>query len=138
MYVVFKNLVRCETNTLYGVGNSNSGWVNASNDPWTRCMAALSHFSYEVSDGQFIVCDLQGGYNSAGFVLTDPVINSVGRKFGVTDLGISGITSFFAHHKCNEFCRGWWRVPPKRRVQPRVRFAPVRGTVSHSGLRVRE
>ncbi len=100
-------------------------------------MSAFSHFSYEASDGELVLCDLQGGVGSSGFVLTDPAINSVGRRYGPTDLGINGITSFFAHHKCNEFCRSSWRVPPPR-AQPRVRFAVARGTQSHDGLRERE
>ena len=74
-------------------------------------MQALSHFTYHVSGGQFVLCDLQGGVYDKGVVLTDPVILSRTRTYGVTDLGAKGISSFFSQHRCNEFCRGHWTKP---------------------------
>jgi Alpha-kinase family len=97
--------------------NSNCGWVNTS-DPTSRVMQALSHFSYHISGGQVLLCDLQGGLcRNGSLVLTDPVILSVGEEFGLTDLGRKGIASFFATHKCNEFCNEQsWLVPRSRRA----------------------
>ncbi|OEU11500.1 hypothetical protein FRACYDRAFT_245542 [Fragilariopsis cylindrus CCMP1102] len=58
-----------------------------------------------------MICDLQGGYYNDGVILTDPVILSLARKYGPTDLGSKGISNFFGHHTCNEFCRSEWRKP---------------------------
>ena len=91
--------------------NSNTGWSDDTL-PWPRVMQALSHFTYHVSNGQKLLCDLQGGVYSDGVILTDPVVMSVNREFGPTDLGSNGISSFFAHHQCtHEFCRSEWRKP---------------------------
>eukprot|EP00584_Thalassiosira_punctigera_P008859 CAMPEP_0172543664 /NCGR_PEP_ID=MMETSP1067-20121228/13992_1 /TAXON_ID=265564 ORGANISM="Thalassiosira punctigera, Strain Tpunct2005C2" /NCGR_SAMPLE_ID=MMETSP1067 /ASSEMBLY_ACC=CAM_ASM_000444 /LENGTH=329 /DNA_ID=CAMNT_0013330115 /DNA_START=57 /DNA_END=1046 /DNA_ORIENTATION=- len=103
--------------------NSNTGW--ADNDtPWPRVMQALSHFSYHVSSGQFVLCDLQGGVYSNAVVLTDPVILSRSKMYGVTDLGPQGISSFFSNHVCNEFCSAGWSRPADQRCY----FRPQAGT----------
>ena len=78
----------------------------------------FSHFSYEVTDGKKLVCDLQGVWNdNDGFVFTDPVIHSgagrsrsrgrAGRRTrnGKTDKGLVGIDDFFKTHSCNSLCR---------------------------------
>ena len=90
--------------------NSNTGWADDSL-PWPRVMQALSHYTYHSSNGQSLLCDLQGGVYSNGVVLTDPVVMSTNRAFGTTDLGSNGISTFFAHHVCNEYCRAEWRRP---------------------------
>lgn len=90
--------------------NSNSGWSDDS-IPWARVMQALSHFSYHTSGGQTLLCDLQGGVYQDGVVLTDPVVMSQTRAFGPTDLGAEGISTFFAHHVCNEYCKSGWCRP---------------------------
>jgi len=85
--------------------NSNSGWEN------TECgttMGALSHFSYHHSQGKLLLCDLQGVKLSDKYVLTDPVMCSVDQKFGLADLGMQGISSFFALHHCTSLCRNDW------------------------------
>ncbi|KAK4122022.1 kinase-like protein [Parathielavia appendiculata] len=78
--------------------NSNSGW-NDDSRAWARVMQALSHFSYHVSGGNFVLCDLQGGIYQHEIVLSDPVILSRTRQYGVTDLGPEGISSFFSQHR---------------------------------------
>ncbi|RSL83082.1 hypothetical protein CEP51_004713 [Fusarium floridanum] len=45
---------------------------------------------YHVSGGQFVLCDLQGGIYQREIVLSDPVILSRNRDYGVTDLGSEG------------------------------------------------
>ncbi|KAI8716902.1 Alpha-type protein kinase domain-containing protein [Fusarium sp. LHS14.1] len=87
--------------------NSNSGW-NDDSRAWGEVMQALSHFSYHVSGGQFVLCDLQGGIYQREIVLSDPVILSRNRDYGVTDLSPEGISSFFSQHKCNNYCRPHW------------------------------
>jgi len=84
--------------------NSNSGHSNGD-----KVMAALSHFSYHHTNGQELLCDLQGGRYADCYVLTDPVIMSLDRKYGPTDLGERGISNFFAHHRCSELCQPNWR-----------------------------
>ena len=71
---------------------------------------ALSHFSFSESRGQQVLCDLQGGCITAGrkYVLSDVVINSVGKKFGVTDLGPQGVENFMARHVCTSYCSPTW------------------------------
>lgn len=98
--------------TDYQKFNSNTGWADSS-VPWNRVMQALSHYSYHVMGGRMLLCDLQGGVYQDGVVLTDPVINSMSREYGPTDLGREGISSFFAHHVCNEYCRSNWQSPKK-------------------------
>ncbi len=90
--------------------NSNSGWADDT-APWPRVMQALSHFSYHASGGQFVLCDLQGGVYSNEVILSDPVILSRSKDYGVTDLGPEGISNFFARHTCNEFCKAAWSKP---------------------------
>ena len=48
---------------------------------------ALSHFSFHFSNGQHLLCDLQGGGYDTHYVLTDPAVLSVNKDFGVTDGG---------------------------------------------------
>ena len=54
-------------------------------------MQALRHFLYYQSDGRRVVCDLQGGYYAAFYVLTGPVVRSVVKAFGAADCGAGGI-----------------------------------------------
>ncbi|OAR03133.1 hypothetical protein LLEC1_05508 [Akanthomyces lecanii] len=103
--------------------NSNSGWTN-DDDGWAEVMQALSHFSYHISGGFYVLCDNQGGVYSREVVLSDPVILSRTRQFGVTDLGPAGISSFFCEHRCNDYCRLHWSRP----ANPVRHFHPVSGT----------
>ncbi|RDA94479.1 hypothetical protein CP533_2308 [Ophiocordyceps camponoti-saundersi (nom. inval.)] len=103
--------------------NSNTGW-NDDSEAWGEVMQALSHFSYHLSGGNYVLCDLQGGIYRHAVVLSDPVILSRNREYGVTDLGPHGISSFFSQHDCNEFCRPNWTQP----ANPRRFFRPVPGT----------
>ncbi|KXZ45262.1 hypothetical protein GPECTOR_56g358 [Gonium pectorale] len=72
----------------------------------------FSHFTYEVTFGRKLVCDLQaslkGVWNAMdGFTLTDPVIHhhSGLKKNGDTDKGMAGIREFFATHNCGPLCK---------------------------------
>ncbi|KAI0106028.1 kinase-like protein [Daldinia grandis] len=103
--------------------NSNTGWSDDS-EAWGEAMQALSHFSYHISGGQFVLCDLQGGIYQHEIVLSDPVILSRNCDYGVTDLGPDGISSFFSQHRCNNYCRSNW-TRPMNQVQI---FRPVPGT----------
>mmetsp|Transcript_19598 Transcript_19598/g.31338 ORF Transcript_19598/g.31338 Transcript_19598/m.31338 type:complete len:257 (+) Transcript_19598:104-874(+) len=89
--------------------NSNSGYALED----TEFMQALSHFTYHISNGQYLVCDLQGGWYPDCYVLTDPVVLSSGKEFGPTDLGPVGMQQFFHHHVCGAFCDPSWMWPRK-------------------------
>lgn len=108
--------------------NSNTGWAD-SKTAWPQLMQALSHFSYHASGGQFVLCDLQGGIYSKGAILTDPVILSRNKSYGVTDLGPQGISSFFSNHRCNQYCKHNWSKPTDR-----TRYHAVQMGTSMAGL----
>ena len=79
--------------------NSNTGWCIRDESLMDDIAQALSHFSYHVTRGNQIICDIQGGNFNKGFALSDPVIMSNKKgQFGKTDLGKDGIITFFAHH----------------------------------------
>ena len=96
--------------------NSNTGWTPHYMCDWAELMQALSHFSYDVTDGEVLCCDLQGGIYRDGFIISDPVIMSRNGSYGPTDLGSRGISTFFAHHECNKFCKPFWRLPHDTRT----------------------
>ncbi|KAL7525714.1 hypothetical protein ACHAWF_001476 [Thalassiosira exigua] len=97
--------------------NSNSGYTNGA-----EFMQALSHYSYHVTGGKHLLCDLQGGHYEDAYVLTDPVIMSKdnSKAYGSGDLGSEGIDNFFAHHECNKYCRWSWAKPQMPRVSSRI------------------
>lgn len=113
--------------------NSNSGWTDTSRT-WAKIMQALSHFSYHISGGMFVLCDLQGGIYQQGVVLSDPVILSRSRSYGVTDLGPNGISSFFSTHECTGYCRPHWSQPanPYPYFEPRMGTTMLRHTASEA------
>jgi hypothetical protein len=70
----------------------------------------FSHFTWSVTDGDVLVCDLQGVWNALdGFTLTDPAMHRCPRggraRKGATDKGQDGIDNFFKTHKCSALCR---------------------------------
>lgn len=103
--------------------NSSSGWKD-ENGPWPQVMQSLSHFSYHITNGEYVLCDLQEGVYRDFVVLTDPVVLSKKIEFGVTDLGPEGISSFFHEHTCNKYCRSDWLLPSHTRRH----FKPIPGT----------
>ncbi|KAI0200270.1 kinase-like domain-containing protein [Astrocystis sublimbata] len=105
--------------------NSNSGWADITGGMWSEAMQALSHYSYDNSGGQLLLCDIQGGSYSNGYILSDPVIMSQRRTYGPTDLGRDGIRSFFLRHTCNRFCKQHWTKPAR---QGRASIPMTRGT----------
>mmetsp|Transcript_9375 Transcript_9375/g.16609 ORF Transcript_9375/g.16609 Transcript_9375/m.16609 type:complete len:554 (+) Transcript_9375:86-1747(+) len=99
--------------------NSNTGFVNEGCD----IMQALSHFSYHYTNGQCLLCDLQGSCGG-GYTLTDPVVLSIGQDYGLTDLGQRGIENFFVTHQCSNHCsRGW------KKARAEAHFTPQEGSL---------
>jgi hypothetical protein len=104
--------------------NSNTGWVGTTDTAQT--MQGLSHFSYHVTSGECVLCDLQGGGdNDRKILLTDPVILSHNREYGFTDFGVDGIQNFFSHHQCSKYCHPTWTLPEN----PVRLFSPHQGTM---------
>uniref|UniRef100_A0A7S0DZW1 Alpha-type protein kinase domain-containing protein n=1 Tax=Hanusia phi TaxID=3032 RepID=A0A7S0DZW1_9CRYP len=64
---------------------------------------ALSHFSWRITRGRLMLCDIQG----VNRVYTDAQIHSnvTSWSFGRGDYGEFGMEKFFASHECNEICR---------------------------------
>ena len=85
--------------------NNNCGHINDSipDDRLNQAAQAFSHFTFERSQGHFLVTDLQG----VGHLLTDPAIHtSDPRRFRLADtnLGKEGFKFFFSSHVCNSIC----------------------------------
>ncbi|GCB77878.1 hypothetical protein scyTo_0019330, partial [Scyliorhinus torazame] len=71
---------------------------------------AFGHFTYEFSNQEEIVVDLQGWVTGDGkglIYLTDPQIHSVKKKRGGSNFADKGIRYFLncQHKECNEICR---------------------------------
>ena len=77
---------------------NNYTYVNES----VPLLTAFSHFTYHITEGKYMVTDLQGVDN----LLTDPVVHSFDRHFkNQGDLGQQGMLGFFRYHECNKYCR---------------------------------
>jgi len=100
----------------YAKWNSNTGWVNPEDSHWNDRCQALSHFSYHVSAGQFLLCDLQGGTFNKGLALTDVIVMSAKRQYGLSDLGREGMVTFMSRHQCNTYCQDHWQRPKESKV----------------------
>jgi myosin heavy subunit len=86
---------------------SNRGYVNKKE--YHSTVNTFSHFSYQESEKNILVVDLQGVYDSGNskFLLTDPAINSSADYsiyFGATNFCVPGVQEFFKTHICNEMC----------------------------------
>ena len=67
---------------------------------------AFSHWTYQYTKGDQLVCDLQGILHNNFFEMTDPAIHShSGPKYGTTDIGKKGFKDFFSTHKCSPLCK---------------------------------
>mmetsp|Transcript_41107 Transcript_41107/g.64211 ORF Transcript_41107/g.64211 Transcript_41107/m.64211 type:complete len:150 (+) Transcript_41107:617-1066(+) len=69
---------------------------------------AFSHYTYEASGHDLLICDIQG----VGNYFTDPQIHSKdGKGFGLGNCGLSGIRRFMETHQCSDLCRRL-KLPP--------------------------
>ena len=83
--------------------NSNAGYV--SDKIYSSTLDAFSHWTYDITDGFLVVVDLQGVDREKQYILTDPSINCIEPRFGLTNLGNVGIKMFFKSHSCNNVCQ---------------------------------
>ncbi|GIQ84001.1 anaphase-promoting complex subunit 11 [Kipferlia bialata] len=84
--------------------NSNTGYVNK--DSQYEHLQAFSHWTWVVSKGSHLVCDIQGVVGKTEITLTDPVIHCKHElKYGGTNLAAVGIDQFFKSHVCGPTCK---------------------------------
>ncbi|CAD7936050.1 unnamed protein product [Amoebophrya sp. A120] len=108
--------------------NSNTGACKKDES----IMQALSHFSYHISDGTELLCDMQSqrvGRQNV-YVLSDIAICSEARAYGETDLGARGMENFLHYHRCGPFCSKAWRTWEGAEQK----FQPVMSTSMHTTL----
>jgi hypothetical protein len=100
--------------------NTNTGWAFEE----AEIMQALSHFSYHLSEGNELLCDLQGEWLDPekchgaehNYVLTSTSVMTMDGedKRAVNapsaNLGAKGIENFFSKHRCNKFCCSSWKT----------------------------
>jgi hypothetical protein len=78
--------------------NNNWDW----SDDRRNTPQAFSHFTWEASNHQLLICDIQG----VADMYTDPQIHSISSQgYGQGNLGMRGITKFLESHTCNHICR---------------------------------
>ena len=107
--------------------NSNTMTIKGCEKMSTQ---AFSHWTYHHSNGQYLFVDCQGSVdNQSGYVLTDPVIVSRGSfwtsSYGPCDGGKDMMITWFENHKCNSFCRRYWK---KASGQKQVYIKPTQNT----------
>ena len=81
--------------------NNNSTYVNLKDKAQTA--QAFSHFTFDHSNGNALLTDIQGVRTMFGYKFTDPAIHTPSGKSG-SNLGLDGINDFFKNHKCNSIC----------------------------------
>jgi hypothetical protein len=85
--------------------SNNAGYVNYDDPALT--LQAFSHWTYERTNGNMLVVDLQGITidDNQTYLLTDPCVHSTNlKRFGRANLGKAGIKRFFQTHVCNVIC----------------------------------
>ena len=96
--------------------NDNDGNISSRED----VPQAFSHFTFHVSGGAVLVCDIQGVSSN----YTDPQIHSMdGKGFGIGNIGKEGMNAFIKTHKCNRICSKLGLPRP----QMTTGLAPARG-----------
>jgi elongation factor 2 kinase len=110
-----KTLLYCVESYIpgeYQKHSNNSGFVDVEHVRNTP--HSFSHFTFERSGGQLLVCDIQG----VNDLYTDPTVHTAsGVEFGGNNLGIKGMALFLYSHSCTPLCE-------KLRLQPFDLWAP--------------
>lgn len=83
----------------YRKHNNNCGYVS---DLDRNTPQAFSHFTFEASNHEILVVDIQGVRDH----YTDPQIHTRrGEEFGKGNLSMRGFKKFLSSHRCNPICR---------------------------------
>ena len=96
--------------------SNNFGYENKDYNAYIP--AAFSHYTWLLSEGRLVINDIQGVFNNGKYILTDPAIQSVEKKYGGSDIGCFGLFVFLATHKHNDICKNWTWIPMQ--LQPAI------------------
>ena len=121
--------------------NSNTGWSSGVG----LLPSAFSHWTWVQSNGEHLICDLQGhkglkggpvkldGKDCPYYAFSDPVVLSkVSGTYGPADLGVKGQETWFSKHVCNDLCKSLaleGKVPNWRshfKAQTHTVYRPIR------------
>jgi hypothetical protein len=103
------NLERFITGGQIVKWNSNYGYINFKET--CDAVQAFSHWTWHVTGGELMVCDIQGLWDEQReqYTLFDPAVHAPSEaallRFGATNLGEAGIRQFFITHNCNHICK---------------------------------
>ena len=90
--------------------NNNGDTTSTTEDTVTKKAEALVHYSYQVSQGEFLLVDIQGtGYQLydpevASKALTSNVSGDEQLNFCMGNMSTCAIHSFFENHICSIYC----------------------------------
>lgn len=99
-YYNLEPFIKSEANQFIKYTNSDCTVYQKCED--NHFPTAFMHFTYEYSNRQCVVSDIQGW----GILYTDPQINSSQRRFNEGyDRGQRGLSEFLIKHKCNDVCK---------------------------------
>lgn len=88
---------------------NNYGFISEEASTTAFSLPAFMHWSWVKSKGQLMIADLQGVKEESAYFLTDPVILSLSKEYGPTDMGVEGMAMFFITHECNDICKSFPR-----------------------------
>ncbi|KAH9941165.1 kinase-like domain-containing protein [Epithele typhae] len=96
-------------------------------------MGAFTHFTYEYSNSNIVIADLQsvhGLFNeqsltlkaTSGQILFDPMTHTPERDTGIGDCGVDGMDAFLEQHECNRLCDalGLNLLPSSHSLSPNI------------------
>lgn len=101
--------------------SNNFGYENKD---YSAYIPAFSHYTWLYSKGRLVINDIQGVFKNGKYILTDPSIQSVEKKYGGSDIGCYGLIVFLATHKHNHICKDWTWIP--------IQFQPALGVFAGS------
>ena len=108
---------------------SNTGLVNPICNMEYVLMPAFTHWSWLHTRGDLMITDLQGVRYDDKYVLTDPCVLSMDKRFGAMDNSVIGMALFFSSHVCNNACRELKinkQRPDTREIQEQIRKCPFK------------
>ena len=108
---------------------SNTGYVNPICCIEYVLMPAFTHWSWLHTRGDLMITDLQGVRYDDKYVLTDPCILSMDKRFGAMDNSVIGMALFFTSHVCNSVCRALKidkQRPDTQPIEEQVRASPFK------------